>query len=148
MKKIAISLVLLMGVIISTPALAENSTRSLGNCLIDSLNGKERKLLAKWIFFSMASHPEIKSFSKASASEINNTDRTVGKLITRLLVKDCPSELKAATKSDPMAVQRSFELVGKVAMQELMTNQNVMKAITNYAQYADLEKINSLLTEK
>lgn len=148
MKKVIITILFIMGTVISLPASAENGAKTLGNCLVDSLNGKERKILARWIFLSMASHPDIKTYSKASATDVNNTDKVVGQLITRLLVDDCPSQLKSANKQDPLAVQKSFELVGKVAMQELMSNQNVMKAITNYAQYADIEKINAILANK
>ncbi|MDO8465380.1 MAG: hypothetical protein Q7S46_09055 [Gallionella sp.] len=148
MKIIVKSIVLIIGIFISVPALSDSTTNNLGRCMIDALNGKERKQLAKWIFFAIAAHPEINSYSRATTKDINESDDTVGKLITRLLTSDCPNELKIAYKSDPLTVQKSFELVGQVAMQELMTNQNVMKSITNYAQYADQKKINSLLTEK
>ena len=31
-------------------------------CLSDNTSGKDRKLLAKWIFLAMAAHPEFKGF--------------------------------------------------------------------------------------
>ena len=68
-------------------------------------------------------------------------------MITRLLTVDCPTELTAANKSDPMAINKAFELVGRVAMQELMSNQDTMQALTNYAKYTDQEKINVLLSK-
>jgi len=116
--------------------------------MVDTLSGKERKNLAKWISFSIAAHPEIKPYSSASQKDIKESDEYVGKLITRLLTVNCPDELKKAYKSDPLAVQKAFELVGRVAMQEIMTNQEVMKSLTSYAQYADKEKINKILAEK
>jgi len=63
------------------------------------------------------------------------------------MTENCPDELQAANRADPQAIERSFELVGQVAMQELMGNQDVMTAITNYAKYADQEKINKILFE-
>lgn len=128
------------------PALSQNSAKDLGPCMIDALNGKERKQLAKWIFFAIAAHPDINSYLNATADDISESDEQIGKLITRLLTSDCPDQLRAVGQKDPLALQKSFELVGQVAMQELMTNKNVMQAITNYAQYADQEKINSVLT--
>lgn len=126
---------------------ASSPSDKLGNCMIDTLNGKERKSLAKWIFFSIASHPEINAYSKASTEDIQNSDQYVGKLITRLLTVDCPAELTLANKEDPLAIQKAFELVGRVAMQELMSNQATMQALTNYAKYADQEKIAGLLAK-
>ena len=115
--------------------------------MVDSLNGKERKELAKWIFFAIAAHPEIRSYTSISSEDINTSDKVVGELISRLLIVDCPDELKIANSSDPLAIQDSFGLVGQVAIQELMTNQGVMKSIAGYINYLDKEKINVLLVE-
>ncbi len=123
-------------------------TQALGTCLIDSLTGKERKQLAKWIFFAIAAHPEMSSFTNITVEERLNTDRMVGQLVTRLLVDDCAEETKAAQKANPLAIQQAFQLVGQVAMQELMTNEDVRTAISSYASYADQSKINSLFIER
>ena len=123
------------------------NTAEFGRCLVDALNGKERKTLARWIYFAMAAHPEIEQFSNISQSDKNATDRFVGGLITRLLTENCATEFKVAQKSDPQAVEKAFELVGQVAMQELMNNDSVMTAITSYAQYADMEKIGSMMRD-
>ena len=141
-------LTFLVALFISGPALSQTSTDALSTCLGDSLTGKERKSLAKWIFFAIAAHPEIKSYSNVGPNDIKISDEYMGKLITRLLTVDCPSKLKMAYSSDPASVQRAFEVVGRVAMQELMTSQEVQKAITNYAQFADTAKINKLLSQK
>lgn len=124
---------------------AQNHVANLGTCMIDNLNGKERKALAKWIFFAMAAHPEINTYSNASTKDLNDSDQNIGVLITRLLTVNCPEQLKSANDSDPLALQKSFELVGQVAMQELMTNQQVMSALTGYSEYTDIDKINQVL---
>ena len=127
---------------------AQSATAVFANCLVDNLNGKERKDLAKWIFFAMAAHPEIHQYLKASSKTVEASDKYVGKLITRLLTKNCPTELRRAHQADPRAIRAGFQLVGQVAMQELMTNQNVMKAITNYGKYTDEAKIDAILKDK
>ncbi|MCW9024947.1 MAG: hypothetical protein OQK73_09730 [Gammaproteobacteria bacterium] len=148
MKNITIVIMLFMSLVTGGTALAQTPTDVFANCLIDTLNGKERKNLAKWIFFAIAAHPEISSYSSAKPKDVKDSDKYVGGLITRLLTVDCPNELKTAYKANPQAVEQGFQLVGKVAMQELMTNQNVMKAITNYGMYADQDKIGKILSDK
>jgi hypothetical protein len=145
MKNILKSITIILGLVMAMPAMAQSPSHQLGTCLIDSINGKERKQLAKWIFFAIAAHPEISSYAKITPKDVNKTDQYIGGLITRMLVEDCPTQLKAAQQADPMAIRKSFELVGKVAMQELMTNKNVTSAITNYAKYADQKKIQAIL---
>ena len=127
------------------PAAAASQTDAFGVCLVDSLTGKERKRLARWIFFSIAAHPEIKPYLSASKQDIDSSDQYVGRLVTRLLVDDCPAELKAANKEDPRAAQKAFELVGQVAMQELMANEQVENAVANYGRYADQDRISAVL---
>ena len=148
MKNFINAVVLAVCVCVAIPAYSASPVDELGVCLVDSLNGKERKALAKWIFFAIAAHPEIMSYSNATGEDIRESDKYIGKLITRLLTVNCPNELRKANDADPMAIQQSFELVGKVAMQELMTDQHVMQAITGYANYVDREKLNEVLGEQ
>jgi len=129
------------------PLTSSADTQALGSCLADSLNGKERKLLVKWIYYSIATHPELEANSDITEADREDSDRATGSLITRLFVQDCPSEAKVAHNSDPNAIRQAFEFVGKVAMQEIMTNQNVMSSISNYIKYADQNKINNLFAE-
>jgi hypothetical protein len=147
MNKIVYCIVIVL-CLAAPPVHSDEFTDKLGGCMVDALNGKERKQLAKWIFFAIAAHPEIKSYLKATAQNIAETDESIGKLITRLLIDDCPEELKAAYRTNPQALQQPFELLGQVAMQELLTDQSVTKAITNYVQYTDLEKINLLMIDR
>ena len=139
--------VLSIGVLSGTSAIAVTPTDQLATCLVDALNGKERKNLAKWIYFAIGSHPEIKVFMNATAADIQKSDEYVGNLVTKILTVDCPNELNKANKADPLAIKKAFQLVGQVAMQELMTNQDTSKALTNYAAYADQEKINAILSK-
>ena len=145
-KVIALLIVLLFQAIFSLQVVAE--TQNLGTCLIDSLNGKERKQLAKWIYFAIAAHPEMAKFSNIKDDDRVETDKYIGKLVTRLLAEDCAFAAKIALKTDPLIIEKAFELVGQVAMQELMNNQSVNKAVTSYIKYADLNKLRSLVGEQ
>ena len=126
-------------------SLATSPTEVLGTCLTDSLDGKERKKLARWIFFSLAAHPEIEPFLSATAKDVDTSNRFVGQLVTRLLVEDCPEASRAAIQHNPSAIEQAFEFVGEVAMQEIMANDRVVEAIAAYAIYADEEKIVELM---
>lgn len=148
MKNTGKFVALLLALIIATPVMAASPTNTFANCLVDSLNGKERKNLAKWIFFSMAAHPDIQAYANVTPKDVQENDAYIGHLVTRLLADDCPAQLKQANAADPQAVKKAFELVGQVAMQELMSNQNVARSITNYARYADIQKIQQALASK
>jgi hypothetical protein len=122
---------------------------ALGSCMVDSMTGKERKEMAQWIFFAIAAHPEIKEYSKLSEAVKNKSDVHMANLVTRLLTEDCLTQAKAAHKQEGQsAIVGAFELVGKVAMQELMMNKDVTSSIGAYAKYIDKDKFNKISSEK
>ena len=145
MQRMILVLLMIVASHFTNVAHAATATDKFATCLVESLNGKERKGLATWIFMSIAAHPEISPFGNVTQADRQRSDEFVGALITRLLVDDCPTQLNAANAANHMAIEKAFELVGQVAMQELMTNQDVMVALTNYARFADMEKIRDQL---
>jgi hypothetical protein len=146
MRNTSVILILLVSLFTGTPVFSQTATDALSNCLVDNLSGKERKNLARWVFFSMGTHPEIKLYLNASKDDVEKANEYVGKLITRLLVVDCSDRLKAAYASDPTSVQTAFKAVGGIAMQELMIDANVQKSLTGYMQFTDRAAIENLIT--
>jgi hypothetical protein len=45
-------LAILISLLIGSPAFSQSSTDALSACMVDNLNGKERKSLAKWMFLA------------------------------------------------------------------------------------------------
>jgi len=140
MNKLLLSLAL----VIMTVSTVDVQASNLGTCMVDSLNGKERKTLARWIYFAIAAHPEMKPYANIDTENRLRTDKTVGALVTRLLTEDCKDQFVAVMGQGPTAIKQAFGLVGRVAMQELMTNKTVEEAITGYAIYVDKDKIKAL----
>ncbi|MBY7669135.1 hypothetical protein [Vibrio anguillarum] len=145
MNRHIISTALLLSFLFSGLAQASQEAQQLGVCLTDSLNGKERKNLAKWIYLGMSSHSVIKPFSNVSAKDLEISDQYVGKLITRLITEDCPKQAKAASKVlGTAAFEQAFKVVGQVAMQELMTESSVGKSLGGFEKYLDQDKFNQV----
>ncbi len=122
-------------------------TKRLGTCLVDSVNGRERKVLVKWIFLSITAHPELEQYTKIESGDKERSDKETGALITRLFVKNCSAEIRAAKKVDPKASEKAYEFLWQVAMQELMSNQNVMAGFSSYLKYADKNGLNAILAD-
>jgi hypothetical protein len=139
----------LCGFVAPQTAIASTASDALGACMIDSLTGKERKELAQWIFFGMAAHPDIKKYSKVGEEDQINIDKFVGGLVTRLLTNDCLQQTKNAVNTDgPNALKDAFGLVGKVAMQELMSNKEVSTSLYGYAKYLDKKELLNIMSPK
>lgn len=125
----------------SLPAQAQNpsAVEALAGCLTDNTSGRDRKDLAKWIFMAIGSHPEIASYVSATAEDKEKLNRTAGALFTRLMADDCAKELRGASEGD--GIRLGFEHLGKIAMQELMSDPEVSKSMSAFGQYLDEERI-------
>jgi hypothetical protein len=126
---------------------ATTPVEAVQTCLSDSTSGKDRKLLARWIFFAMAAHPELKSLSAASAKAQEDTSRDFAALVTRLMTVDCKAQMRAlfAGNGDDASagMKVAFSHLGQVAMRELMDNKDVEATISQFAQFIDEKQLKS-----
>lgn len=93
---------------------AQDSAQALTGCLADNTSGKDRKDLARWVFFAMAAHPEIKPYlSPAAAASDVTTNSAVAELYTRLLAENCTKQTQAAIKDGgTQAIVLAFQTLG------------------------------------
>lgn len=133
-------------IFLSSSVFAAGEVEALGKCLGDSTTGRERKDLAKWIFLAMSSHPEIKPFVRASREDIEQSSKATAALFTRLITDACVNEVKSAIKTGgPVALQLGFQVLGQLAVQELMANQEVQGSIADFGRFIDQKRVNESL---
>ncbi len=128
------------------PAAANPQLDAAKTCLADATSGKDRKVLAKWIFGAMAAHPELATLSKVTPAEQDQLSRDFGELLTRLMTVDCADEIRdLARDQGPSTIGTAFEHLGAVAMQELMGNPEVNAAITRFEKHVDHQALAPVL---
>ncbi len=126
---------------------AQTPAESLSRCLGENTSGKERKELARWVFFAMAAHPEIKEYATASAPQAaEQSHRFMANTVMRLLTESCAPQTRAAFKEGgSMAIQIAFQTLGQLAMQELMTDRAVLGNMAAFEKHLDQNKLNQVL---
>jgi hypothetical protein len=139
-KRILISALLALSPLM---AQAQAPTDALSQCLADSTSGKDRKDLARWVFFAMASHPEIKQFTSPSlAAASEDTHKVMAATFTRLLTDACLTQTQAAFKAGgSKAIEVAFQTLGALAMQELMSNPEVSTNMGKFEKLIDQGKL-------
>lgn len=125
---------------------------ALSRCLADNTSGKDRRDLAKWIFLSIAAHPEIRQYASGNlASATDESSRSIAALFTRLLTESCVNETKAVVKaggSTATSFQFAFEGLGRLAMQELMADKSVNGSMLLFQRYLDQKRFADVLNPK
>lgn len=128
------------------PALANAAAvEATQACFADSTNGKDRKLLGKWIFLALAGHPEIRGFSSATDQDHERISQELAALFMRLVTEDCAGEMRTlAEVGGSEALKLPFEYLGQIAMQELMSNKDVAGKIGHFEKFLDERKLNEV----
>jgi hypothetical protein len=117
----------------------------MSRCLVSSTSVKDKTNLVRWIFATAALHPEVSNIAAVSKQQRENLNREMGKLLERLLTDKCRKQTQDAIKYEGgVAIQLSFQVLGQVAMQELMSNPEVGKGFAAISNYIDESKIKAL----
>jgi hypothetical protein len=126
-----------------SPALCQAQAPAvLGQCIVANLSASDRQDLARWVFLSMAVHPEVKQFSVEGTEPAQAAARKVGALFTRILRDRCAKEInEAARAGGPPVVQSAINFFAQIGVQELMINKDVLSALGSFSQFADKEGI-------
>ena len=128
------------------PAMANTAPDPLSECLKDNTSGKDRKDLARWIFASMASHPDLRSLTAVADTTRLDANKQMGALVTRLLTVNCAAQTRLALQlSGGQGMATAFKSLGEVAMMELMSNPQVNEAVSAYAEFVDKKKMEEVL---
>jgi hypothetical protein len=137
------------------PGQAEQPADALKTCLVDNTTGRDRKDLAKWIFFAMAAHPELKPHAGPSAvTGADESARVMAALVMRLLTETCVKETRAVVSNSQgnQALSESFrvafERLGQIAMVELMTDKDVQSSMGQFERYVDTKRFSDAIAGK
>ena len=123
--KLRILLALLLFAL-SSSASAGPFNDKLAICLVKSTTQDDKLTLIRWIFAAMASHPGVRDLSEVSAGAGDKLNEQVADLFVSLLTDRCGTETQEAIKYEGQgAIGTSFEVLGRVAMQELMADGKV-----------------------
>jgi hypothetical protein len=131
-------------------AQAEAPEDTLSSCLADNTSAKNRRDLARWLFFAMAAHPEIKQYVNAAALEASEeAHKNAAATFTRLVTESRAQQTQAAFKAGgTKALEVPFRTLGQLAMQELMSNREVSASMSAFDKYIDRDKLNQVLGGK
>lgn len=144
MKVVSLGLFLLTAVAGNT-ANAGLYSDDMARCLVAKTSAADKTSLVRWIFANAALHPEVASIATITPEQRTGMDKAAGQLVERLLTVDCREQTTAALKYEgDMAMQLSFQVLGQVAMQELMAHQAVSAGFEVFTQYMDMSKIEQL----
>lgn len=143
------SLLLLAVTLFPLAAGAGPFTDEMSRCLVKNTSETDKELLIKWVFAAMAAHPKVKSLSNVSTEQGDRLNKETADLMVTLLVKRCKAETEQALKAEGASTfQASFQVLGQVAMQGLMTNPDVAQYMAGLEPHLDTKALEKAFGRK
>jgi hypothetical protein len=114
--------------------------KALSDCVVMKTTGQDRLIVVKWLFAGLASAPQVAEVATITSVQKEERDRAMAGLLTRLMVTDCVTESRPLFLTHNSAGFRTVgETLGRIAMQELMGNENTAAAMQSYTKYLNPE---------
>jgi hypothetical protein len=145
-KKGLISAIILSQFIGVAPAFSGPYADQLARCLIESTTATDRQQLVRWMFSAASKHPAVQELVKVSDTALEDANKSMGILISRLLTDSCKSQTIAALKFEGNStIESSFSVLGQVAGRELFSDPNVAQGMASIDKYIDSDAIQALI---
>jgi hypothetical protein len=140
--RLALSLALALGCSVAQAGVYSDD---LAKCLVKSTSLDDKANLVRWIFAIAALHPKVSDITSLSSDAREGMNRGAANLFERLLTESCRTQSQEAIRYEgAIAMQQSFQVLGQVAMQELMTDKSVSQGFEGFAKYLDRSKLEAL----
>ncbi len=131
---------------ISVVAQAGTYSDDLSRCLVESSTPQDKSLLVKWMFTSMALHPDIASMANVTQAQRDTANKDAAEMFSRLMTVTCLEQSKKAIQFEgAAAIEQGFNAFGQVAGRELFAHPNVGQALSALQDHIDMKKLNSKL---
>jgi hypothetical protein len=128
------------------PALAGTYADEMGRCLVKATSVADRTALVRWLFAAGATHPEVVSIVSVSGSQREELNRSIARLLERLLTESCRAQTQDAIKYEGRgAFEAAFQVLGQVAGRELFAHPTVANSMGEVDRFLDKKKLEGLV---
>jgi hypothetical protein len=118
----------------------------LGKCLVESSSEQDKQQLVQWIFFAIALNPDIAPYATITHEQRTAADKGMARLFEKLVGETCAKQASAALKYEgPNAFGVSFELLGRVAGQEIFASPEVAAGTAKFTEQLDIPALQAKL---
>lgn len=138
MKKLLAAILITLG--LQSTAQAGPFTDEMARCLIEQTSSADKSIVIQWVYASMSFHPDVSALANVSDAKGEELNKNMAEMMVDLTSVRCKDEtVKALQYEGANAMEVSFGLLGEVAMNELMMDQNVESYINGLEKYIDEE---------
>ncbi len=127
---------------------AADTTERLGQCLVENASPKDQAALMRWMFSAVAANPSLKSMATLTQPDRDAINQAMAATFQRLILQDCRREfVAAASEAGDAAIEKAFEVMGRRAAEQLLSDSAAEAELEKMAAYIDQQKWTALMKE-
>lgn len=136
------SITMMLSVLISTQANADNNNNELSTCLVKATNAEQRKILTQWAYISLGKNKALSEFVKVTPAQAEALNQQTAQTFMQLLTQSCRNEVRHTMQQKGIiGVQQSFSALAEVAGKELLASPEVTLGLVDMSKYIDVSKL-------
>ena len=121
----------------------------LTKCIVESSSTEDVETFARWMFATISLHPAVEPLASVTNKQRDEANKQCADLFTRLISVSCVEQAKKALKYEGQAgFESSFNVLGQMAMRELLMNPKVNAGMSDFEKHFDREKLESAINPK
>jgi hypothetical protein len=149
MKAKLFTVAVFLSCLAAPPVFAGEYSDALGKCFVNSTTKEDRASLIRWFYAAASHHPAVQGLATVSEAQLDEANRAVATLFVNLLTTSCKAEAqKAFQEEGPPMFRLSFDVLDKVAAQELFDSPEVKSSMRGLQKYVDHDKLEVLKVPK
>jgi hypothetical protein len=128
------------------PVVAGPYADDLSKCLVEQTSENDRTSLVRWMYVAATRHPAVQKISVVTDKQLDDANRQMADLMSRLLTESCLEATKKSVKYEgEQTIGTACELLGQVAATELLGHADVVSAMSSLQEYFDQEALDAAL---
>lgn len=145
MKSDLLAAALAVLIVAPSAASAADPTEALSQCLVENASPKDQAALMRWMFSAVAANPSLKTMATLSASDRESINKAMAATFERLMLQDCRKEVVlAAGQVGDQAIAKAFEVMGRRAAEQLLSDPAASAELERMTEYFDKEQWTAL----
>lgn len=145
----AMAMATALSLAMAAPAKAGLYSDDLARCLVGATSTDDKLSLIRWVVVQITRHPNVSDLSRLTPEKEKTANMDIARMFERLITDSCRTESKAAFRYEGQdAFKASFEVLGTVAMQELVSHKDVDAGFSGFTQYLNEEAFKGIFPEK
>ncbi len=117
-------------------------------CLVRSITASEKRTMVRWMYSILSFHPDLPAVRVFSETELDEVDRSMAFIFTRLITQACKSQAVLVSNYEQDGIKKAFGVLGTEAVRAVSSHPDVVRRGQKFVDFLDADYISKSVQVK